>query len=137
MAIAAVTRIAAGEFNRIYLGESIAAGPEANGVCLPRARATSSRGWAAACRCLWPEVLRAQDAENEFLRDQLDPRVWWADDAPLAFDGHCVPILGSVSLGCFVTDVLRSLGLTPDAAIGYSLGETTALVALASLEQAR
>ena len=56
---------------------------------------------------------------------------------PLAFDGHRVPILGSVSLGCFVTDVLRGLGLVPDAAIGYSLGETTALVALRGLERAR
>ena len=74
--------------------------------------------------------LRAQDAENGFLRDQLDPRVWWADDAPHSFDGHRVPILGSVSLGSFVTDVLRGLGLAPDAAIGYSLGETAALVAL-------
>ena len=33
-------------------------------------------------------------------------------------------------MGAFVTDVLRGLGVTPDAAIGYSLGESAALVAL-------
>ena len=89
----------------------------------------NSTGWGAGCRSCGPRSF-AQDAENGFLRDQLDPRVWWSDQAPRAFDGHCVPILGSVSLGCFVTDLLRGLGLAPDAAIGYSLGETAALVAL-------
>ena len=29
-----------------------------------------------------------------------------------------------------MTDVLRGLGIVPDAAIGYSLGESAALVAL-------
>ena len=33
-------------------------------------------------------------------------------------------------VGSLVTDVLRGLGVTPDAAIGYSLGESAALVAL-------
>ena len=79
---------------------------------------------------MWPDVFGAQDAENQFLRDQLDPRVWWASDAPHSFDGHREPILGSVSVACLVTDLLRGLGLAPDAAIGYSLGETAALVAL-------
>jgi acyl transferase domain-containing protein/3-hydroxymyristoyl/3-hydroxydecanoyl-(acyl carrier protein) dehydratase len=87
-------------------------------------------GMGRALSLLWPDVLCAHDAENEFLRDQLDPGIWWADDAPHSFDGHREPILGSVSLGCFVTDLLRSLGIEPDAAIGYSLGETAALVAL-------
>src|SRR5262249_46840685 len=50
--------------------------------------------------------------------------------APHSFDGHREPILGTVSLACFVTDVLRSMGIEPDGAIGYSLGETAALVAL-------
>ena len=87
-------------------------------------------GMGRALSVIWPEVLRAQDAENEFLRDQLGPRIWWADGASYSFDGHREPILGSVSLACFVTDVLRSLGIEPSAAIGYSLGETAALIAL-------
>ena len=92
-------------------------------------------GMGRALSVLWPAVLRAQDAENEFLRDQLDPRIWWADDAPHSFNGHREPILGSVSLACFVTDVLRSMGIEPDAAIGYSLGETAALIALRAWRQ--
>jgi acyl transferase domain-containing protein/3-hydroxymyristoyl/3-hydroxydecanoyl-(acyl carrier protein) dehydratase len=118
-----------GEFNRIYLGESIASGPKRMAFVYP-GLGNQFLGMGRGLSVLWPEVLRAQDAASEFLRDQLDPRVWWADDAPLTFDGHCVPILGSVALGCLVTDVLRGLGLAPDAAIGYSLGESTALIAL-------
>ena len=119
----------AGEFNRTYLGESIPSGQKRMAFVYP-GLGNQFVGMGRGLSVLWPEVLRSQDAAHGFLRDQLDPRVWWADDAPLAFDGHVVPILGSVSLGCFVTDVLRSLGLAPQAAIGYSLGETTALVAL-------
>ena len=78
----------------------------------------------------FPEVLRRQDAECDCLRDQLDPCVWWQDELPTAFADHRVPIVGSVSVGALVTDVLAGLGVFPDAAIGYSLGESTALVAL-------
>jgi acyl transferase domain-containing protein len=78
---------------------------------------------------LWPEVLRAQDAQNRFLRHQLDPAVWWDGTPPRSFADHRVPILGQVALGSLVTDVLTRLGVIPDAAIGYSLGESAALVA--------
>ena len=87
-------------------------------------------GMGRALSVFWPDVLRAQDAENEFLRDQFDPRIWWADDAPRSLEDHRDPILGTVALGCLVTDLLCGMGISPDAAIGYSLGETTALVAL-------
>src|SRR5262249_25529970 len=79
---------------------------------------------------LWPEILRAQDSQNRFLRDQLEPAVWWNGDLPSTFDDLRIPILGQVSAGSLVTDLLRTLGLVADAAIGYSLGETAALVAL-------
>ncbi|HZW32862.1 MAG TPA: type I polyketide synthase, partial [Isosphaeraceae bacterium] len=79
---------------------------------------------------LWPEVLRAQDAENRRLRDQFEPAVWWGGPLPEVFADHRVPILGQVALGSLVTDILRGLGVVPDAAIGYSLGESAALVAL-------
>ncbi len=87
-------------------------------------------GMGRALSALWPDVLDAQDSENGYLREQLDPGVWW-DEQPLrAFADHRVPILGSVAVGAVMTDVLRSLGVFPDAAIGYSLGESAALVAL-------
>jgi acyl transferase domain-containing protein/3-hydroxymyristoyl/3-hydroxydecanoyl-(acyl carrier protein) dehydratase len=79
---------------------------------------------------LWPDVLRAQDSKNEYLRDQFEPETWWNGDLPGTFPDHRIPILGQVSVGSLVTDLLRGLGVVPDAAIGYSLGETAALLAL-------
>ncbi len=79
---------------------------------------------------LWPDLLRAQDSKNGYLRDQFEPETWWNGDLPRTFADHRVPILGQVSVGSLVTDLLRGLGVVPDAAIGYSLGETAALVAL-------
>ena len=118
-----------GEFNRIHAGRSIAGGPGGLAFVYP-GLGNQFPGMGRGLSVFWSDVLRTQDAENAYLRDQLDPRVWWAEEAPQPFAGHCVPILGTVSLGCFVTDILRVLGLAPDAAIGYSLGETSALVAL-------
>ena len=124
-----VRRQASGESNRIYLRRAIPSGAKRLAFVYP-GLGNQFPGMGRSLSLVWPELLRTLDAENDFLRDQLDPRVWWADDAPRAFENHLLPILGSVSLGCFVTDVLRALGLTPHAAIGYSLGETTALLAL-------
>ena len=87
-------------------------------------------GMGRALSALWPDVLRAQDAENGYLREQLDPRVWWSDALPRKFADHRAPILGTVSVGALVTDVLGRFGVVPDAAIGYSLGESAAFVAL-------
>ena len=87
-------------------------------------------GMGRGLSALWPGVLELQDSETDFLKEQLDPRVWWNGELPRSFDDHRAPILGSVSVGALVTDVLRGLGVCPDAAIGYSLGESAALVAL-------
>ncbi len=87
-------------------------------------------GMGRALSALWPDVLDAQDLECGYLREQLDPLVWWQDPLPREFANHREPILGSVSVAAVVTDVLRGLGVRPDAAIGYSLGESAALVSL-------
>ena len=79
---------------------------------------------------LWPEVCRAQDARLEFLRDQFLPDVWWNAGLPARFDDHRVPILGQVAVSSLATEVLSILGVAPAAAIGYSMGESAALVAL-------
>ncbi len=78
----------------------------------------------------WPDVLRAHDTRTGFLRDQLDPSIWWNGELPRPFDDHRHPILGNVSVSCLVTDLLGRLRVTPRAAIGYSMGEASALVAL-------
>ncbi|WP_435007871.1 beta-ketoacyl synthase N-terminal-like domain-containing protein [Tundrisphaera lichenicola] len=78
----------------------------------------------------WPEILRVQDRENGLLRSQMAEGTYWNNSPPAEFKDHRASIFGQVSFGTFVTDLLRSFGVAPDAAIGYSLGETTALFSL-------
>src|SRR5262249_37152429 len=78
----------------------------------------------------WPDVLRRLDGENRRLRDQFDPAVWWGQAMPGAFDDPRVPIWGIAWIGCLLTAILRRLGIEPRAAIGYSMGESTALLSL-------
>ena len=40
---------------------------------------------------LWPEVVRVQDSENRFLRDQFAPEVWWNGTLPPQFVGSATP----------------------------------------------
>jgi PfaB family protein len=79
---------------------------------------------------MWPEVLRQQDSESAHLRDQFDPKAWWSSEPLASFTDDRAPILGTIWVGSLVTTILRSLGVNPDAAIGYSMGESSALVAL-------
>ena len=78
----------------------------------------------------WPEILRAQDEENASLRSQLGPGTYWNADPPDVFTDHRAPILGQVTLGAFVGDLIRGFGVAPGAVIGYSLGESAGLFAL-------
>ena len=68
-------------------------------------------------------------ARNGRLRDQFAAGTWWDGD-PGRLDDHRAPILGQVSLGSLTTDLFRRFGVFPDAAIGYSMGESAALVSL-------
>ena len=77
---------------------------------------------------LFPEVLRAQDCENERLASQMFAAQFWNATAPVT--DQRASICGQVALGAFVSDIAVSLGLKPDAALGYSLGESTSLFAL-------
>jgi acyl transferase domain-containing protein/3-hydroxymyristoyl/3-hydroxydecanoyl-(acyl carrier protein) dehydratase len=76
----------------------------------------------------WPEVLRRQQEENGFLRSQYLPDRFW--NGPLGVIAHRDKIFAQVALGTLVSDLLVSIGVQPDAAIGYSLGESAALFAL-------
>ncbi len=76
----------------------------------------------------WPDVLRRQHAENRRLRIQYLPEAYWQPaSGPIA---HRQKIFAQVALGTLVSDLLRSLGVQPTAAIGFSLGESAALFAL-------
>ena len=77
---------------------------------------------------LFPKVLRAQGRENERLASQLFAAQFWNATAPVT--DQRASICGQVALGAFVSDIAVSLGLKPDAALGYSLGESTSLFAL-------
>ncbi len=79
---------------------------------------------------LWPDICRAQDARLESMRDQFLPDVWWNPALPTVFEDHRGPILGQVAVGSLTTDILALLGVAPSAAIGYSMGESAALVSL-------
>lgn len=89
----------------------------------------------------WPNVFRALDRETEHLASQIQPERFWplrrdwaagweADAAARLAADPARLILGQVAYGVAMSDVLRRLGVQPRAAIGYSLGETTALFAL-------
>ncbi len=77
----------------------------------------------------WPDVLRRQDAENERLRRQFVASMFW-DDAPTRAADSREKIFAQVALGGLTTDLMQKFGVRPDAAIGYSLGESAALFAL-------
>lgn len=97
-------------------------------------------GMTAALGAQWPEILRQQDSENGYLRDQMTPaRVapwrlafepgWEAKaDSELNADYHAL-IFASVAHGTVTSDLMRSFGVNPTAVIGYSLGETAGLFA--------
>jgi PfaB family protein len=76
----------------------------------------------------WPEILHCQDKESLYLRKQFQPEMFW-NGAPASEinDDHRAVIFGQVATGCAVSDLVRSFGVTPSAAIGYSLGESAAL----------
>jgi PfaB family protein len=73
----------------------------------------------------FPSVLEKLDAENETLASQFARGRFWQDqnfeDKELT---HEEVIFGQVWLGTFVSDVVASFAVKPDAIIGYSLGET-------------
>jgi len=71
----------------------------------------------------FPEVLEALNNENETLASQFAKGRFWNkdDDEELS---HEEVIFGQVWLGTFVSDVVTSFGVKPDAVVGYSLGET-------------
>jgi acyl transferase domain-containing protein len=77
----------------------------------------------------WPEIVRRQDSENDRLRSQFVAPIFW-DAAPGQVADARQKIFGQVALAGLTTDLVRMFGVHPDAAIGYSLGESAALFAL-------
>lgn len=84
------------------------------------------RDLAVAFRRLLDEL----DAESLRLKDMFQPRLYWTepDRSRMDADPHGL-IVGHVMYGFWVSEILRRAGIVPDAVIGYSLGESTGLVA--------
>ena len=74
----------------------------------------------------WPQVLNQLDDENDSLASQFANGRFWRPETeqPLS---HEEVIFGQVWLGTFVSDVISQFSISPDAIIGYSLGETAGL----------
>ncbi|MCR5661368.1 MAG: hypothetical protein K6G50_04465, partial [bacterium] len=89
----------------------------------------------------FPSIMQRQDMENECLLKQSMSRwfnpyelLWdkeWRQRATDALNADTHKrMFGQVSFGSIVTDIMLKLGLKPNAAIGYSLGESAALFSL-------
>lgn len=75
---------------------------------------------------IWPQ----QEQANERLKDQYLPhRLWTLPERYLDLDQNSL-IMSHVALCTALTDSLQQLGVTPGAAIGYSLGEPAAMFSL-------
>ena len=87
---------------------------------------------------IWPEVLRRLDAESGSLRDQLDPcPLVGPDVAPDLRLTIGFRSWGACGSAPWSRKCSAGFGVNPRAAIGYSMGESTALVALRSVDRSR
>ncbi|WP_165063605.1 beta-ketoacyl synthase N-terminal-like domain-containing protein [Paludisphaera rhizosphaerae] len=78
----------------------------------------------------FPELMREFEARYQTIASQFAFDYWMdADNSPSAPD-HRPAILGQISVGSLMTALFLKLGVQPSAALGYSLGESAALVSL-------
>ncbi len=78
---------------------------------------------------LFPEILDRQQSENRWLRSQYAADEFWSGTSVEAVSPRSA-LFAQVSYGTLIADLLRSFGVQPDAAIGYSLGESAGLFGL-------
>ncbi|OQY18682.1 MAG: hypothetical protein B6I36_06390 [Desulfobacteraceae bacterium 4572_35.1] len=79
----------------------------------------------------WPAIFENQHRHNLRLKDQYCPQVFWNNVDPEQINtDHNSMIIAHVALCTALSDSLRSFGIQPKAAIGYSLGESSSLFSL-------
>lgn len=88
-------------------------------------------GMARELGAAWPEIVAGQDRWTGQHRTQVQPERFWNVDGQAGGGlDHRSLILAQVAIGAMTSDLIRAHGIEPAAAIGYSLGESAALVAL-------
>ena len=80
-------------------------------------------GMCASHSSYWPQVFAAQDAESDYHAAQFAHGRFWSENDCNDMD-HRDVIFGQVCCGTMMTDVMNQFGITNNAVIGYSLGET-------------
>jgi PfaB family protein len=98
-------------------------------------------GMGRAIGVTWPDILRQMDAETSQLKSQMLPHLYapqriswekgWESDALRLIESNATYMLfGQVVFGSLMTRVMQQMKVTPEAVIGYSLGESTGLFAM-------
>ncbi len=98
-------------------------------------------GMGSQLSSLFRHLLQRQDGETDHLCSQFQPHLFlpqrhdWRDGwrrqaADRVERDPLGTIFGQVSYGVFMSDVIQSLGVRPSAVVGYSLGESTAMLAI-------
>ncbi len=79
----------------------------------------------------WPEIVDLMDETSSYLKAQFASELFWAGkSAAYINNDKRGALLAQVTIGCFITDLLESFRIKPQAAIGYSLGESASLLSL-------
>ena len=91
--------------------------------------------------CIWPEILRQMDLETDALKTQLLPALyvpqrfswevgWETASENILNQDPTYMIFGQVVFGSMMARVMELFGVSPQAVIGYSLGESAGLFGL-------
>lgn len=79
---------------------------------------------------MFRHILDELSRESLQLKNMFVPEIYWCEPDKTVMDENAHGlIIGHVMYGFFISEILRRAGVVPDAVIGYSLGESTGLVA--------
>lgn len=78
----------------------------------------------------FPHIFHGQDHLAQFNRDQMQPELFWRSHRAEVFHNqHRALLSAQVALGAVTHDLICAFGIKPKGIIGYSLGESSGLLA--------
>ncbi len=84
----------------------------------------------------WPQIFERQHHDNQRLKDQYQADKFWGDYSIEQIEtDHNAMIIAHVAMCTALSDAVRQMGIEPDMAIGYSLGESSSLFSLGVWQQ--